>query len=266
MPKKSLLWRITPKEGGNPSYLFGTMHVRDLRAFRWLEVAKTHLETCNLFATEFDFLESDPAALAEALKLPEGVDLQQLIGKKAWKCLDFLAQHKLGATAEAFREEHPMSVSSTLSMANLLTETPYSLDETLWHHARANGIRTTGVESFAAQMETIHRIPLESHVKSLVWLVKNESRHKKRMRSMLKWYMSGDIQSLYKAARKDAKGMRHELLFRRNKLMAERFATLANQESLFCAVGAGHLAGGKGMLRLIKKAGFTVSPVGYVTA
>jgi Uncharacterized protein conserved in bacteria len=78
---------------------------------------------------------------------------------------------------------------------------------------------------------------------------------------MLARYAQGDIQGLYKSAKKDAKGMRKVLLYRRNRLMAKRFAEIASREPLFCAVGAGHLAGGKGMLRLLKNAGFSLRPV-----
>jgi uncharacterized protein YbaP (TraB family) len=55
--------------------------------------------------------------------------------------------------------------------------------------------------------------------------------------------------------------MRKALLFDRNKIMARRFAEMARQNSLFCAVGAGHLAGQKGMLRLLKKQGFKVRAI-----
>ena len=78
---------------------------------------------------------------------------------------------------------------------------------------------------------------------------------------MLKWYRNANLASLYKAAKKDAKGMRNKLLFERNKIMARRFAEIAHNESLFCAVGAGHLSGQKGMLRLLKKQGFKVRAV-----
>ncbi|HAD14512.1 MAG TPA: hypothetical protein DCF33_18975 [Saprospirales bacterium] len=261
MSDQSLLWQITPKKGGNVSYLFGTMHVRDLRAFEWLELAQRHLRNCTLFATEYDFMETDPDALTAALKLPEGKDLQQLISRGAWKKLDRIARKKLQTTAEVFRHEHPMSVSSTLSMMHLMSETPYSLDETLWHYARSLNIPTTGVERFSEQIETIHKIPFELHLKGLTWLLKNASRHKTRMRKMLSLYMAGNINSLYKSAKKDAKGMRNVLLYQRNRIMAERFVEMASSTSLFCAVGAGHLGGGKGMLRLIKKAGFNITPV-----
>lgn len=264
--KQSLLWSITSKTTGKTSYLFGTMHVRDARAFRWLELAQQHLLECDLFATEFDFLESDPEALASVLTLPDGADLQRLVGSNAWKKLDRIARKNGLGTADAFRHEHPMGVATALSMLHMATEAPHSVDETLWHFARSNGIPTTGVELFSEQMETIKRIPLETHVKSLVWLIKHEARHKLRMRKMLRRYTEGDIQTLYKAAKKDAKGMRKALLFDRNKIMADRFTALAQHQSFFCAVGAGHLAGGKGMLRLLKKQGFKVAPIAYAAA
>jgi uncharacterized protein YbaP (TraB family) len=261
MKKQSLLWKLTPPNGAAPSYLFGTMHVRDLRAFGWLELAKSRLEQCEIFATEFDFEEADPEALSAALTLPEDGDLQQWLPPQAWRNLDRYARKKFGANAEAFRLQHPMRVSTALSMAFLLEESAHSLDETLWQHARACGLKTTGVESFAEQIETLHRIPFELHISGLVWLLKNHQRHKNRLHKMMHRYAKGDIQGLYKSAKKDAKGMRKVLLYRRNKIMARRFAEIAENAPLFCAVGAGHLAGGKGMLRKLKKAGFKLQAI-----
>lgn len=258
--KQSALWQATAPSG-TVSYLFGTMHVRDLRAFRWLEMAKKCVAECSAFATEFDFADADQAALTAALSLPEGTDLEQCLSRQAWRNLDRYARQKLGASADLFRHQHPMAVSTALNMAFLSEEAPLSLDETLWEHARSLGVRTTGVESFNDQLDTIQRIGFEQHTASLTWLLKNYRRQKQRLRKMLARYAQGDIQGLYKSAKKDAKGMRKVLLYRRNKLMAKRFAEIASQEPLFCAVGAGHLAGNKGMLRLLKNAGFSLRPV-----
>jgi uncharacterized protein YbaP (TraB family) len=257
MTKNSLLWKITPP-GGPDSYLFGTMHVRDLRAFGWLDTAKKHLAECEVFATEFDFSDADETALAEALKLPNGATLDALLKPGVWKNLDFYCRKKLGTSAETMRHQHPMTVTTALSTASLLEESAHSLDETLWHHARALGKTTTGVETFADQLDTLRKIPFEQHLKSLTWLLKNYGSQKRRLKKMMNWYAKGDIQRLYKAAKKDAKGMRRVLLYERNVLMAKRFEEIAREQSLFCAVGAGHLAGGKGMLRLLKKAGFKI--------
>lgn len=259
--QNSLLWKISPANGSAASYLFGTMHVRDLRAFGWLDLAKQYVGACEVFAAEFDFSETDPEALSTALELPGGKDLQQWLSPRAWENLDRYAKKKLGSHAEAFRHQHPMTVSTALSMAFLLEESAQSLDETLWQHARSLGKHTTGVESFADQLETLDRIPFEQHLKGLTWLLKNHARHKNRLQKMMRRYANGEIQALYKSAKKDAKGMRKNLLFRRNTLMAKRFSEISSERSLFCAVGAGHLAGGKGMLRLLKKEGFEIKPV-----
>lgn len=260
MKKNSLLWRVS-LPGGPPSYLFGTMHVRDLRAFGWVEVAKHYLADCEVFATEFDFSESDPVALSAALALPEGKTLAQHLRPRAWRNLSRYAHKKLGMAADSLLHQHPMSVSTLLLSAHLAEEAPHSVDETLWQHARALGKRTTGVETFADQLETLGKIPFEQHLKNLSWLLKNQSRQRRRLQKMLRHYAAGDIHKLYQSAKKEAKGMRKPLLFKRNARMAERFAEVAMESSLFCAVGAGHLAGGKGMLRLLRKAGFSLSPI-----
>lgn len=264
MTKHSLLWKITPPGGSPDSYLFGTMHVRDLRAFGWLETAKSHLAECEIFATEFDFSDADESALAAALQLPDGATLDTLLKPGVWKNLDLYCRKKLGVPAETMRHQHPMAVTMALSTAFLADESAHSLDETLWHHARALDKTTTGVETFADQLDTLRKIPFEQHLKSLTWLLKNYGRQKRRLKKMMRWYAQGDIRQLYQAAKKDAKGMRRILLYERNALMTKRFEEIARRHSLFCAVGAGHLAGGKGMLRLLKKAGFKVKPVEVV--
>lgn len=256
-----MLWRLTPESGGKPSYLFGTMHVRDARAFGWLDLAESCMATCTVFATEFDFSDTDPAAFAAALELPEGKSLKDFLPRNAWKLLDHFAQKKLHSSAEALQFQHPMSVSTLLSAAFFSEEMSHSVDETLWHRARALGMTTTGVETFAEQLDTLGRIPFEQHIKGLTWLLKNHNRQKRRLNKMMKRYAEGEIQTLYQSAKKDAKGMRKTLIYRRNKVMASRFSEIAVEKPLFCAVGAGHLAGGKGILRLLKNAGFKIEPV-----
>lgn len=261
MTKNSLLWQITPPNGGPSSYLFGTMHVRDARAFGWLDAALEYLTDCAVFATEFDFSETDNQALTEVLRLPNDTSLHHLLKPGAWKNLDHYALKLLGVPAARFDHQHPMMVSSTLTAVFMSEEQTYSLDETLWYAAQAAGKQCTGVETFEEQLQTLKKIPLEQHIKGLTWLLKNFSRQRRRLQKMMNMYAESDLQNLYQAAKKDAKGLRKVLLYDRNKLMAKRFAKIAQSQSLFCAVGAGHLAGQKGMLRLLKKAGFKVKAV-----
>ena len=51
------------------------------------------------------------------------------------------------------------------------------------------------------------------------------------------------------------------LLYNRNRNWAEKLKILMNDKSLVVAVGAGHLPGEKGLINLLKKAGYKVEPV-----
>jgi uncharacterized protein YbaP (TraB family) len=74
-------------------------------------------------------------------------------------------------------------------------------------------------------------------------------------------YLEGDIQKLYKATKKGSGKLRKILLFNRNKIMANRIDQFAKEETFFAAIGAGHLGGEKGVLRLLKLKGWKVKPV-----
>lgn len=237
------------------------MHVRDQRAFGWLDLALIGLKRSEVFAAEFDLGEADEAALARVLQLPQGKTLDQLLPRQAWKNL----LRRMGKTTpipvSMLQGMHPMVVSMTLSTQMLGEEANFSLDETLWRRALEEGKKTTGVESFEDQLETLRSISINQHISNLTHTLKHLKQQKKRVKKMLKYYAAGDIKALYHTARRDTKGMRKILLYRRNRHMANRFAEIATGQSLFCAVGAGHLAGGKGMLRLLKKQGFKLHPI-----
>ncbi len=243
------------------SYLFGTMHVRDRRAFVWLEQAYRRIDECEVFAAEFDYLRADPAVVHAALTLPEGHSLQDLLSRRAWKNLTFYCRKKLYIPPETFQSAHPILVQMALSSALSREEMAYSLDETLWRYAQRQAKQLTGMETLEEQVELLLHIRLEQHLKSLTHLLTHYAQHRRRMRKMMRWYQQGDLRQLYQAARRDARGMRRPLLLVRNERMARRFAEIAHHNSLFCAVGAAHLNGGKGMLRLLKQAGFSVKPV-----
>ena len=53
----------------------------------------------------------------------------------------------------------------------------------------------------------------------------------------------------------------HRLLDERNQKMADRIIRLYEQDSTFVAIGALHLPGEQGVLRLLEQRGYRVTPV-----
>ena len=78
---------------------------------------------------------------------------------------------------------------------------------------------------------------------------------------MMNHYLNGHIDKLYLSGKKSLGVWRKTLLKDRNIKMASRLEEMSKLESIFCAVGAGHLSGKHGVLRLLKRAGAKISPV-----
>ena len=55
--------------------------------------------------------------------------------------------------------------------------------------------------------------------------------------------------------------LRKLMIYDRNEFMTNNLVALTEEGATFCAVGAAHLPGGKGMLRMLKRSGFKVKPI-----
>jgi len=242
------------------SYLFGTMHVRDQRAFRLLESAYAAIDDCEALALEFD-LGAVQGLDPGLLQLPPGQTLDSLLPERKFQKLRRFLLRALKVDILAFRRALPLMTVNVLNEHMMGQEQPIALDEQLWRYAQEKGKTILGIETYEEQIALLRSIPIEQQLQSLLWLGRNIKSHRRQLRKMTELYESGDIYRLHRAAKRSASGMRHRLLYRRNEIMAERIATFTAERSVFCAVGAGHLAGGKGVLRLLKHQGLKLNPV-----
>lgn len=261
MLRDTPLWELSKGEGAPVSYLFGSVHVRDLRAYPWFDMALERLHACAAFATEIPLGQNEIAEVPDLFQHPGDESLTALLKPAYWQRLDRLSRRLTGIPALFWNNVHPMVVFSNLHSAMLGHEMPYSLDEALWREAEKAGKRLMSMESLGSQMEVVARIPIHSHIENLKALLRNHRAAARRLNRMLAQYRRGDIQGLYQSANSELGGMRRVMLQERNRTMSRRFAEIASEQSLFCVVGAAHLAGAKGMLRYLKHAGFRVRGV-----
>jgi len=98
-------------------------------------------------------------------------------------------------------------------------------------------------------------------VAALWSMVKNVSRFRKNLLNLSKLYQEGNIAKILKSAKKSTGKLRKMMIYDRNEIMATRIAHLAKEQTIFASVGAGHLSGKKGVLRLLKQEGFRIKPI-----
>lgn len=261
MPKcDSLLWSLE-RAGAPSSYLLGTMHVRDERVFRWLPQLRALLACCDLLALEFDLGELPGPGLEASLLLPPGKSLDQLVSGRKYRKLRRILRKAFGLNLDAFRALHPMLLKQAIDAAILREDMPHTLDEALYRSALELDLPVAGLESYARQLELLRRLPVEEQVADLLRLGSQVSRYRRQIHQLARLYEQRRLRDLYRAVRRGAGKHRRLLIDRRNEAMAGGLAELASGRRVFAAVGAGHLPGHQGMLRLLKHRGFRVRAV-----
>ncbi len=261
--KNTLVWQFYKEaENGQSaiSYIIGTMHIKDERAFQFESVFFEKILACDIFATEFDLDDAQAYAISSALMLPFGTTLDTIIPTNLYNRINKVIKKQTGMGLEQFNYFKPIAISNFLSEFVLSNDRMLSLDETLWQFAKDNNKILRGIETFDEQLDILQKMPIGDQLKALKDVVRNFPKFRQQLLNMARLYEKADIEQLFKAAHKTAKGGRKLLLYDRNELMVNRIIECAGSQTICVAVGAGHLAGKKGVLRLLKQQGFKVKP------
>ena len=260
MKTTSLLWQCEHADAPGTSFLFGSMHVRDSRAFAGLSPVYDAIGQCEAFAAEFD-LDDAPQDMGLALQLPEGQTLSGLIGERKYAKLRRVLKRSVGVPLDAFSGIVPFALSNMIDAGLLSAQQHLPLDEYLWRYAQQAGKSMYGIETLDDQLGVLESIDLKHQAHGLLQLARNLPGHRKQLNRLADLYVQGNLSQLYRSSRKSLGKYRKTMLFDRNHKMAERFDAIAQQTTLFAAVGAAHLWGGYGMIRLLKAKGWKCKPV-----
>ncbi|MDG1432982.1 MAG: TraB/GumN family protein [Saprospiraceae bacterium] len=263
MKKKnnSLLWKISGKKNPGDSYVFGTMHVSDERAFTFESLVHEKIRECNAFALEFNLETANINITAEMMNLPGGLTLESMIRPKKFIKINKRFNRLTGYDLRQFNHSLPMQVTNMMAEVVLSKDRLKSLDESLFQFAKDEKKILLGIETFEEQLAIMAKIPVENQLKSLLKTFKSFKQFRRQVLKMAELYEKADIQQLYKSSKKSIGSERKLLLYDRNKIMADRIAIMASKQTIVCAIGAAHLSGKKGVLRYLKKKGLKVKSV-----
>ena len=258
---KTLLWQINRPDQSQYSYVFGTMHVRDNAAFQYVNFIQTKIQECAAFATEYDLDKGQQHIPQDMIYLPDGKNLPDFIPPKKYAKLRKSILKSFQIDLDYFKKLQPLFINNLIGEQLLSKDQDEALDSYLWNFAKAENKILLGIETWQEQLKTLEKLTLEYQIKGLIGIGKNTKKYRRALQKSVRDYVSGDFQKLFQGAKKGAGDKRKVLLYSRNEIMANRIADFTQEQTLFAAIGAGHLGGGKGVLRLLKKKGFILKPV-----
>lgn len=275
---RGLIWKIE-KEGVEPSYLFGTIHLTDPRVLQLpKEVENAYRSADTVVIETMDIL--DPAMFLrlkleqpDLLLFTDGSTLKSHIPQGRREEMEAKLAEQ-GVVLDAVAKMKPWVLTNLLTVPKCERERANdgekSLDERLALDAQAEGRNVQGLESAAEQLAAMDRMPLDFHIRNLIATVEYGGRIEDAMETMTALYLDGEVGMIMPALRKivpdDLSDADYDLFLKhlvvdRNHIMANRAAPLIDRGSAFVAVGAMHLPGTEGVIELLRKKGYRVTPV-----
>ncbi|HUQ96747.1 MAG TPA: TraB/GumN family protein [Chitinophagaceae bacterium] len=265
----TLLWKITGKGLAKPSYLFGTIHMLCADDIQVSDSLKAAIKTSDKVYLELDMDNIfEMVGIMGKMKMRNDTTLADLLTPAQYDSVKqyFKAQKTLlpFSVLETYK---PMLAASTLMQASLDCDNQVAMEQLIMKEAKAQGKGIKGLETMAYQMSIFDSIPYSVQAKQLYDFVAqsgSDTSDNKEFEAMSKAYRDQNLDSLEAITKKDDMGISNFtdlLLYNRNTAWAKKLETLMKDGSLVIAVGAGHLPGERGVINLLRKAGYTVQPL-----
>jgi uncharacterized protein YbaP (TraB family) len=224
----ALLWEVQNPVSGNKSYLFGSIHSNDRRVFDLPDSVYYALD-----ASEMVILETDIFSIFEGFDaLQGGVNLKYDRKGKPYTS-------STRASQTAFGDENGM---------------PQFLDAFFQQYCHNAGKEFLALESVDYQVETFEEVSSSSDFEGT-----NYENFISSKEEMIRLYQKGDINGIHSFVREGlsfSPNSYEQLIVDRNIDMAVKLDNELQERTVFCAVGAGHLAGESGLLQLLRDMGY----------
>ncbi len=273
--ENALLWEVSGKGLTKPSYVFGTIHIIESEDFFLPKGTLGAFENADQVVFEIDMNEmtdiSKQMGLLKDIFMNDNKTLKDLLSDEDYKTVnDHFA--KMGLPMFMFERMKPMFLtvfaSTDFDPSGLQTGSMKSYEFEFFEMANKTDKSVSGLETIAFQMSIFDKIPYEDQAKMLVESIKNADIGGVEFEEMIKVYKDQDIEAMVSMISDDESGMgdyEDVLVDERNKNWIPLMEENMKKQGVFFAVGAGHLGGKNGVIRLLQKEGYTLTPLSQET-
>ena len=265
----TLLWKISGNGLDKPSYIFGTIHMICADDATLSDNMKKVINTCDevYFEVDMDNLFEMMGAINK-MKMLGDTTLKDLLSEVDYKKVKSYFEKKGSMLPFSMLETYkPMLAASTLEEGSMPCDNTAMMEQVIMKEAKGYNKKIKGLETMSYQAGVLDSIPYKLQAAQLVEYIDKANKGESddtELKEMFKAYKSQDLKKLEALMVETDAGMSgftDILLYHRNQNWVEKLKTLLPAKSLLIAVGAGHLPGDKGVLNLLRKEGYKVTPI-----
>lgn len=280
-----LLYKISGKDLTAPSYIIGTHHLANVGFVNKIAGVKDALTSTEQVYGEVrwdDMTNPDSLKVMQAaMMLPDGQSLKTVLSAEQYKKLDAVITQMMGVglsnpqVGAQMGKMSPAALSTQLQVLMFMQkhmgeyDPSSTFDQYFQAQAKHNNEPVGGLETLAFQTNLLYNgSDMKRQVEQLMCLLDNQEFYEQMMEAMTDAFYAQDLDALKAAMDKKLGGTCDstpeelaQLIDNRNADWAKKMPAIMAAKPTFFVVGAGHLPGAKGVLQLLKDAGYTVEAV-----
>lgn len=273
--ENALLWELSGKDITKPSYVFGTIHIIDAKDYFLPNGLLSAIDNSDKMVFEIDMKDmndmskmmgmmgklfmKDDKTLKDLYKEDEYEEIKAFFAKKGLPLMFLEKMKPMFLSALAYVDIGPGGLKDS--------EKVKSYEFELSSIAENKNMQTGGLETIDYQIGVFDAIPYDVQAKMLLQAIRAGDTDNEEMKAMVDMYKNQDINkmaSMVTTEGSDLGNYSDVLLGDRNRNWIPLIIADSKKQSTIFAVGAGHLGGKDGVIKLLQAQGYTLKPISQV--
>jgi uncharacterized protein YbaP (TraB family) len=267
--QNSLLWKIESDNIPGPSYIFGTIHIISSEKYFLPEKFYETFDNTDNVVFEIDMNKmNDPSTLMQLLPkimMRGDTSLKDLLSKEDY--LKLQGKFKTsGLPIFLFEKIKPLFLTilteEGVEPGSIQSGKYKSYEMEIMKMAEEKHKTVGALETMEFKIVILESIPYKEQAKMLMENINSSDKDNSQLKELVEIYRQQNINSLHQSIKTDEISRYEKILLNnRNQNWIPVMIQYMKQNPTFFAVGAGHLGGENGVINLLRKKRYKVSPV-----
>ncbi|SDG09480.1 hypothetical protein SAMN05421827_103206 [Pedobacter terrae] len=262
----TLLWEVSGNGLKKPSYLFGTHHFTNKEFADTMQVLQAKLKSVDGVVGELVMDGSLQGRMAPFLVMKNNT-LDRLFTAAEYKEVDdYIKARNPAVNLKQLNRFKPAMVGVLMMLLDNpeMQNMTNGIDESFQKYAKNNAKSVHGLETAEYQGALLFDGDLQKQKKALLKSVRESDNNKIKLKELTAYYLAQDMDKLtdfFRTQEEETQEFMTEMLKNRNQRWLDQLPALMEKESLFIAVGAGHLVGAEGLIKGLQAKGYALKPI-----
>ena len=272
-----LLWKVSGNGLDKPSNLFGTYHLASLGikdSIAALPQVQQDVQQVYGEVIMADMMKPETLMkMQQQMMLPADTTLKSLFTPEEFTVVTQAVKEYLQVDIALLDRMKPAALFQQLTVLFYLKHTPgynpqEQLDASFQQDATKAGKKVGGLETVQSQMDILFNKPLRRQAEDLYCFLSNPAKAERQAKELIAAYAVQDLDTIIRLM-EEKEGTKcdptpeemAQLLYDRNHNWVGQMPDIMQAAPTLFVIGAGHLPGEQGLIKLLQGEGYTVEPL-----